>query len=206
MATVPTDIVIPPNNKKYKEEKKQREKLDPIVNADSIKKKSLGKKFTDTFLTDDVDSLSSYIIQDMVIPTVKNFVLNALQYCFFHETGYRDYGRGDDRRYTNYSAHYGGKSYGGRDHRKEEDYRRKEPDWRTIDLNNLDDAESLVSRLRRQIEDTGDVSISQLYNLVNLPSEYTDMNWGWTSTRDIGLRRLPRGGYRLDLAEPRYLD
>lgn len=214
---------LEPNSHKYKAEKanggsqdpKSREKVSPIVKRDQVvsTKKPLGKKFAETFMTEDTKDVKSWLLMDVIIPGVKNTILDILSMMFFGEVDSRR-GRGKRRRYDDdrrdYSSYYGGSS----SNRERRGSRRKDNsyydsddrvDFRNIVLRNRDDAEDLIEEMRRRIKSEGSVSVATLLDLVDVPGRYTDNNWGWDDDRDIGIRRVS-SGYLIDVAEPKYLD
>lgn len=214
---------LEPNSHKYKAEKanggnqdpKSREKVSPIVKRDQVvsTKKPLGKKFAETFMTEDTKDVKSWLLMDVIIPGVKNTILDILSMMFFGEVDNRRRGRrsrDDDRR--NYSGYYSGGSSSSRDRR---DSRRRRDDsyydsddrvdFRNIVLRNRNDAEDLIEEMRRRIKVEGSVSVATLLDLIDVPGRYTDNNWGWDDERDIGIRRVS-SGYLIDVAEPKYLD
>lgn len=215
---------LEPNSHKYKAEKanggnqdpKSREKVSPIVKRDQVvsTKKPLGKKFAETFMTEDTKDVKSWLLMDVIIPGVKNTILDILSMMFFGEVDSRRR-RGKMRRYDDdrrdYSSYYGGSSSS----RNRRDSRRRKDDsyydsddrvdFRNIVLRNRDDAEDLIEEMRRRIKSEGSVSVATLLDLVDVPGRYTDNNWGWDDDRDIGIRRVS-SGYLIDVAEPKYLD
>lgn len=223
-----TDIDVnslEPNSHKYKAEKansegkkkepESREKVSPIVKRDQVvsTKKPLGKKFAETFMTEDTKDVKSWLLMDVIIPGVKNTILDILSMMFFGEDDSRR-GRGrrrrdDDRR--DYSSYYSGSSSS----RNRRDSRRRRDDsyydsddrvdFRNIVLRNRGDAEDLIEEMRRRIKAEGSVSVATLLDLVDVPGRYTDNNWGWDDDRDIGIRRVS-SGYLIDVAEPKYLN
>lgn len=215
---------LEPNSHKYKAEKanggdkkepESREKVSPIVKRDQVvsTKKPLGKKFAETFMTEDTKDVKSWLLMDVIIPGVKNTILDILSMMFFGEVDSRR-GRGKRRRYDDdrrdYSSYYSGSS----SNRERRSSRRKDNsyydsddrvDFRNIVLRNRDDAEDLIEEMRRRIKSEGSVSVATLLDLVDVPGRYTDNNWGWDDDRDIGIRRVS-SGYLIDVAEPKYLD
>lgn len=213
-STKQLDIVVTPNSHKYKQEsreQKEREKLKPVISQNALAKKSFGKRFADAFLSDDPDSLWNYFWKDILIPKGKELFLDALNYAFYHETS--DYRRDRRDSYRDYgSYYYGGRGSGSsrsRERDRDRDDRRMEDkdriDYRNIKTRSLEDADKIVLAMRDRIEDTGEVTIAELFDLVDLPGEYTDTKWGWTNPRDIGVRKV-RGAYLIDVAEAKYLD
>lgn len=214
---------LEPNSHKYKAEKanggdkkepESIEKVSPIVKRDQVvsTKKPLGKKFAETFMTEDTKDVKSWLLMDVIIPGVKNTILDILSMMFFGEVDSRR-GRGKRRRYDDdrrdYSSYYGGSSNRERrsSRRKDNSYYDSDDrvDFRNIVLRNRDDAEDLIEEMRRRIKSEGSVSVATLLDLVDVPGRYTDNNWGWDDERDIGIRRVS-SGYLIDVAEPKYLD
>lgn len=144
---------------------------------------------------------------DVLIPGIKNTILDILSMMFFGEVDSRNRSRSsrrdrDDR--VNYRAKY--RSSSGRDDRRRDDqyYSDDKIDFRNIVLRNRSDAEDLIEEMRRRIRDTDSVSVADLLSLIDAPSRYTDNNWGWDDDRDIGIRRVS-SGYLIDVREPKYL-
>lgn len=214
---------LEPNSHKYKAEKasmesqkdlKSREKVSPVVDRNRVvsTKKPLSKKFAETFMAEDTKDVKSWLLMDVIIPGVKNTILDILSMMFFGEMNTRS--RRDRRRdgYTNYSAYY----RGGSDSRNDRDYRRRRDrddyydsddrvDFRNIVLRSRDDAERVINAMRDRIRDNGSVSVAELLDLIDVAGRYTDNNYGWDDERDIGIRRVS-SGYLIDVAEPKYLD
>lgn len=91
---------LEPNSHKYKAEKANggnkkepgsREKVSPIVKRDQVvsTKKPLGKKFAETFMTEDAKDVKSWLLMDVIIPGVKNTILDILSMMFFGEVDNR---------------------------------------------------------------------------------------------------------------------
>lgn len=211
---------LEPNSHKYKAEKaaqKSREKVSPVVNRDQVvsTKKPLGKKFTETFMTEDVHDVKSWLVMDVLIPGIKNTVLDVLSMMFFGEIGSRNrsgHSRRDRDDRTNYSSYYHRSSSSRRDQnysrRRDRDDRYDSDnrvDFRNIVLRNRDDAERVICALRDRIRDYGSASVADLLDLIDVAGRYTDNNYGWDDERDIGIRRIS-SGFLIDVAEPRYLD
>ena len=203
---------LPSNSKEPKRnQSEEREKLKSIVNNDKSKivstKKPLSQKFLDTFVNEDANDVKSYILFDVVIPGIKNTILDVLEMAFFGSTSSRKRSSSDkssDR--VSYSSMYKSES---RDKKERRNSRRYEHDdnvdYKHIVLKNRLDAADVVDQLHRRIHEYGSASIGDLFDVLELPGRYTDHNWGWTSTDDIGIRRVSNG-YLIDVAEAEYLD
>lgn len=205
---------IKPNSHKYHEsqaQKEERDKLEPVVKKDGIvsTKKPLSRKFADTFLKEDTDDIKSYILFEVIIPGIKNTVLDILEMAFFGTvSGKKRGGKKDDDR-EDYRSYYGRSNSFKREDRRDRDKSRSrrddKVDYRNIVLLNRDETEEVIDHLHKRIKKYGEVSIAELLDLIGeerIPPN--DNNWGWRDERDIGIRRVSRG-YLIDVAEAEYL-
>lgn len=181
----------------------ERKKMEAVVDAEKvIQKKSSTRKIKESFFQEDLKDLKDIIIFDWILPGIKNAILDALSRMFFNEplsprdrrdSRYdrsRNTGRVDYRRYSSRD-----------DDRRDSE---KEIDYREIVLLDRPSAERVVRTLQDEIHDRGSATISQLFELVHLPSNYTDCYWGWTRENDISIRRVSEG-YLIDVVEARNL-
>lgn len=215
---------LEPNSHKYKSEKaknedsakKSREKISPVIKRDQVvsTKKPFSKKIAETFMTEDTKDVKSWLIMDVIIPGVKNTILDILSMMFFGEIDSRSKrnrsGRNRDDDRTNYSSYYRSSSNNRRNsyrNRDRDDYYSSNDriDCRDIILRNRSDAERVIQSMRDRIRDLGSVSVAEMFDLLDLEGTYTDNNYGWDDERDIGIRRVS-SGYLIDTTEPKYLD
>lgn len=225
MAKQPLDIgSLKPNSHAYKEGIKndqtketsgsEREKLNPIVKKDGVvsTKKPLGQKLTEMFISDDAQDVKTYVFMDVLVPTIKNTILDVIEMILFGSTSGRSRNRPSrDKERVSYSAYYkseyNGRRGSSRDRRDDDrEYRQNEKvDYRNIILRDRRDAEEVVNEMKRRIDEYNQATIADLFDLIDVTSNYVDNNWGWTDERDIGIRRVS-AGYLIDVAEARYLD
>lgn len=219
MAEIKIEESLQPNSRKFKEEQKkqaERQKLDPVISNKVVStKKTLSQKFSDLFIKDDFQDVKDYVIFDVIIPGIKDTLLDMIEMMFFGNRG----GRRSSRRYygqqpekTSYSAQYKRASYTSQ---REERPRREvrsggystgNIDYRSIVVASRVDAEEVVAHMRSRIREYGMVSVAELFDLINEPSNnYNDNNWGWTEENDISWRRYG-GGYLIVVREAVYLD
>lgn len=208
---------LEPNSHKYKAEKearKSREKISPVVDRDKVvsTKKPLGKKFAETFLTEDTKDVKSWLIMDVIIPGIKNTILDIISMAFFGEIesrSRRSRSRRDRDDRVSYSSYYRGSYSDRRDHnsRRKDDYYDSDDrvDFRNIVLRDRSDAERVIGAMRDRIRSDGSASVADLLDLIDVAGRYTDNNYGWDDERDIGIRRVS-SGYLIDVSEPKYLD
>lgn len=201
---------IEPNSHKYREQKR-KEKLNPVVNQGDVvsTKKSIGKKLKDTFLVEDLNDIKNYILFEVIIPGAKDALMNAIEAMFYGRGKSGGYYRRESDYYP-YHASYNPKPKSRRREREDdyEDanlfYRNGEIDCRNIVLKTRPAAERVVQKMRLQIREYGSVSLAELCELLRLPSNYNDNNWGWVDERDIQIRRVS-SGYLILVPEPAYL-
>lgn len=209
MAEVPMPDIKPNSNAYKSGEMKEKRKLAPVVTSDKLAKKKSGKIFG--FIDrDDLSDMIDDFFFDVLIPEVKDEFLDMVS-VIIHADGYRGRSGKRSRDRKNYDKMYRSSSYRGRDdrdpdrrERRRDDRDRDREDYSDIVLTYRKDAEKIVDKLHELIDETGEASIADLYQLVDITSKYTDENWGWTRTGDIGIRKVS-GGFLIDVAEPRYL-
>lgn len=196
----------------------ERQKLKPVVSSDSVvsTKMPLRKKIAGAFIKEDIKDVKKFIISDYVIPGIKVGLLNALSMMFMGEAigkwpfGGDWSGRNRARGYydmPSYSDYYRSRSrYSSQDDRDE--YRGKlyneKMDYRNVVLRNREDAERIIRTMHARIDEVGAVSVAEMFDLLDISTNYTDNNWGWNDHRDIDIRRVP-SGYLIDVREARYI-
>lgn len=195
-----------PGNSK-KEKSKEERKTQPKVTDGKVirKKKSLGKRITETLTDDDTKSVSSYILYDVLIPAAKNTISDAvtggIEMLLFGERRYNNVRREKGRSYVSYDGYYSKKD--SRDSRSYSSGRRMEID--EIVLESRGEAEEVLSRLVDLIDEYGMASVAELYDLVGVTSNFTDNKWGWTNISSARVDRV-REGYLLRLPRVKELD
>ena len=190
-----------PNSHKSKETQEAiaEKKVEKVVTgAVKVKKKNGFEKLAGTFVPDDVDNVKSYIMQDIIVPAIKDVILDAVR-AFLGVNGrrlsplrpaasYKDYyGRKDDRPTANTPRNRSGYDY--------EDYV----------ITNRGEAEDVLSRMDEMISVYGMVSVADLYDLIGVTGNYTDNKYGWTDIRSASVVRV-RDGYIVKMPKAMPLD
>jgi hypothetical protein len=180
------------------------------------KKKSLGKKFMDTFISDDITNVKSYIIHGVLVPAAKDTITDivqgvmdavktGLEVALFGEQARTSRGRRDSgRTYVSYDK------YSSRDKR---DDRRESYAARNRATHNFDDivfetrndAEEVLNSLIDYIEKYDEANVAVLYDLVGVNESYTDHKYGWRNLSSASVSRN-RDGYVLNLPRPILLE
>ena len=194
-----------------------KDELAPVVEKDQVivSKKSLGAKFADAFISDAAKDLKSYIVWDVIVPGIKDTIMNGLNMVFYGNTSSRSRrsynGYSDNTSYRSfYQSDYDG--YGAPPRRNARPSRRydRDPygdriDYRNIIVRDRGSAEEIVNTLRGRIEKYGEATKADLLELIDIPSTSVDNNWGWTDPRNIGIRRVSTG-YLIDVADAEFLE
>lgn len=167
-----------------------------VTGAAKTRKKSEAKKLASTFLPDDVASVKSYILMDVVIPGIKNAIADVVSIMLFGEAG-RIGGKKGNGSKVSYQRYYDDR----RDDRR--DYARPRSaggfDYDDIIFESRGDADLVLDQLDAAINQFGLVSVADLYDLAGItcPS-HTANKYGWTDIRYAKVVRIP-DGYILQL-------
>lgn len=192
-----------PNSNKYKkeqEELKEERRVTAVVQG-KVKKKSATRKFADSLISDEAENIGSYIMMDVIIPGLKNTILDIIigSAEMFFGTGKRRSSSGgrsvvDKVSYINYNDRYRD-----RDRRDSSNVRHSACDFDDIIVNSRGEAEDVFSQLEAMIDTYKVARVSDLYDLVGITGPHTANRYGWTNLRNAEAVRLRDGGYLLKL-------
>lgn len=201
---------FPPNSEASKRsgDNIEDKNIERVTSGEAIrKKKSLRKQLRETFIAGDLKSSVRYVAFDILLPTLRDMLWEAgsggIEKLIFGEsrrrgstspqsgpTGYISYNR--------YSM--GGNRMSG-PQRAMSRLARARHDFDEIVLESRVEAEEVIDRLFDLVSRYETATVSDLYELVGLPSSHTDNKWGWSDLRGAGVSRV-RDGYMLDLPDP----
>lgn len=188
-------------------QRERQTKIESVVKTGVVKRKrSTGKAIAEAFIAEDTSSIKSYILMDVVIPAIKDMIVDATKSSverLFYGGRRRSNGKIERTSYRNYSH----ASYE-RD-RDRDRYNRPRPrtirDFDDIVLEDRGEAEIVLDRMNDLIDQYDVVTVADLYDLVGITGDYTDNRWGWTSLERVAIRRV-RDGYLIDLPRPKSVD
>lgn len=187
-----------------------RKKVDKVINGDAVKrKKGLGRKMAETFTGDDVQSVGTYILFDVVMPAAKTMISDAvsqgIERMLFGDGARRSTSKSSVG-HTSYNRMYSGSS---RDNRSSErtmsPRARATHDFDEVILETRGEAEEVLDLLVDLLGKYDVVTVSDLYDAVGVSGSYTDDKWGWTNLKGAAIRRI-RAGYLIDLPRPESID
>ena len=141
---------------------------------------------------EDVEDVKSYIFEDIVVPAVKDIILDAVR-ALLGVSGKSNKGAPASK--VSYRSYYDRGN-------ERNDYGRTRTrvgyDYDDIVLDKRDEAEDVLSRMDELISTYGMASVADLYELVGVTGNYTDNKYGWTDIRSASAIRV-RDGYLLKL-------
>lgn len=160
------------------------------------KKNDNVKKFTDVFISEDIENVKSYIFMDIFVPAIKKAISdifsNGIDMLLYGDSGksrkrtpadrvsYRSYDRAYDRR----------------------DYNATRPRTRysydEIILDNRGEAQAVLDGMYEVLDMYGMVRVADFYDLVGVTGNPQDNNYGWTSLQSADIIRV-RDGFVIKL-------
>lgn len=201
-----------PNSHKFKESQKtdapvgEKRASKVVQGAVKTKQKSGMYKLADIFIKEDVANVKSFVINDIVIPTIRDTIwsifTNSLE-MFLYPGGGRGRKRvGSDYTYTSYDR------FSDRD-RRERSYYESEPrpkfNGEDLVFATRGDAEAVLREMEHLIMRYKMVRVGDLYDMADRTAPYTANDYGWTNLRTAEVVRV-RDGYILKLPKALPID
>jgi len=187
-----------PNSHKFKNE--QREALEEkakvekvVMGTAKIKKKNELRKFANIFLSEDRKDIKSYVINDVIVPTIKKTIISALDMAL--NGGSSTYDKRGSAPKVSYRKFYDDP----RDERRPVSNSGSRFDYDDIVFETRGDAEAVRMQMEEVIERYGFVTVADLYDMAELSAPFTSNKYGWTNISTAESVRLRDGGYILKL-------
>lgn len=182
-----------------KEPLKERPKVEKVVEGRvRSKKKGYLHKCAEVFISEDVSSVKSYLIMDVLIPNIKKAISDGVDMILYGDTGRGK--RMSTSKTPYHRAYYEKSNDTPRSPRLRSGY-----DFDDIILDTRGDAERVLSQLDDIIDTYGIASVADMYDLVGKSGNYTDCKYGWTDLRMASVVRTG-DGYMLKLPKALPLD
>jgi hypothetical protein len=182
----------------------ERKPLAPVVQVDQTKvtKKSAGRQFISSFITDDFGMVKDYLVYDILIPAVKDTIVDtacsAINMIFNGTDGRYPNSRrtlfGSNPNKTPYGTIYRTSDTGIFRQQEKKSY---EPNWREHQRSSIDymdipfdtrpEAEKVLDAMRDILDQYPSVSVADFYDLVgyNYGNNYTCNDYGWTDLSQV---------------------
>lgn len=200
--------------KKDKEEVKvEREKLDSLVSDKPKKRKKnlISRLAVGVLGPEGLPGIGSYVSEEIIVPAIKNIIvdavtsgINMVMYGENRPQQTRTHTRQPYNRHSsaprptyNYTSRYTSQQ--------------PEPAEKLVPRSSRHgveeyviqervDAAHVLTTLTEQADMYGSVSVADYYDLIGVPSEYTDNNYGWVMESIVRANIRPvRGGYIINL-------
>lgn len=183
------------------EEKKANEKV--IKGSAKIHQKTTGEKLKETLFGEGVDNVGDYVVFDVIIPTLKEMVVNSvsdgINMLLFGET--KRSGRSSSRNTRSGYVQY--ESYSR--NRDRDSGRRAQFDFSDIEFETRADAIDVLDAIEDTISMYDVASVSDLYEFAGITPRPTDNNYGWTSVNTAEILMKRNGNYILSMPRPKPL-
>ena len=177
----------------------QNKKLDKVVSGKvTAKKKTESRKFIEAFIKDDLGSIGSYIVSDVVVPSIKKTILDSVKAILGETGGSRTSTTNATR--VSYRSYYDDRDVVKRSTGLATTPLRSGFDYDDILFDNRVDAEAVLEAMSEIVNSHyGIVSVGDMYDLANITNDNFMINkYGWTDLRDA--RVVPtRDGYMIKL-------
>ena len=173
-----------------------------MVKGKVTKKKNNVRKLTDTFVSEDIQNVKSYVLMDVLVPAVKkaisDIVTNGIDMLLYGETGRT---KKSNASTVSYRSYYDNR----RDDRYSSSRTRTGYSYDDVILETRGEAEDVLTRMDELIDTYGSVSVADMYDLVGMSCNYTDNKYGWTNLRNAEPVRV-RDGYLLKMPKATPID
>ena len=194
----------PSNSHKAREEVAEKKVEKVVSGKTSTKKKSVIRKLSDTFLSEDVGNVKSYIFSEVLLPAAKklvsDIVTNGIDMLLYGEIKNK---KGNSSK-VSYSRYYDDRRDRSRDYRSP--VVRNNFDYDEIIFETRGDAEAVLDAMYDILNQYKVVSVAELYDLASITTHnYTCNNYGWIDLRGSSVVRV-RDGYILKLPRALAID
>lgn len=201
--------------KVHREPEPDPKKIDPVVTGEVRRRKTpLGKRFADTFVRGDANTVMSYVVFEVLVPAAKDMISDAFsqgidRFLFGDSRSHRSSSRGrNSGGYVSYNRMGSNGSRSGLSeftrNRDNERQNRRAHDFDEIILATRAEGEEVVKRLYDILEQYEVATVADFYELVGVTPSYVDGKWGWGpgGLQGVQVVRERGGGYLLDLPKP----
>ena len=188
-----------------KPELPKEKKIEPVVSSSDyvIRKKPLGRRMRDILLSGDVNDVKSFLIEDVLIPSVKETIFDLVEKGM-HMLLFNNTGRVSDVKKNQTYISYN--NYSNKDRRSVSNVSPNRREIRELDdiiFYDRGKAQLVLEKIFALYEDYHVVSKADVFQIIKDEDEnfkyddrFTDHNWGWDDLSGAHIERV-RGGYLL---------
>ena len=177
--------------------KEEQRKASKVISGKASTKPNEVRKITNLFVSEDIDNIKSYILIDVIVPTIKDALLDSLD-MLLNGGGRRNSTRGrSSSNRPSYRSYYDSD----RDRRDSRPVARASTEFNYDDIvyGTRGDAERVLDKMREYVDQAGGlVTVADMYEFSGLAAPYTAVKYGWFNLRTAEVIR-GRDGYYLKL-------
>lgn len=196
--------VYTPNSHKYKEEQKKAQaegkKIEKVTHGPvTTKKKSSVHKIANVLISEDAGSVKSHILSDVLVPAIKNTILDIIT-----DSANMIFGGSSNKRGNVPASKVSYGSFFGNNQRATNNTNRQPSrtaySYDDLAFTHRADAMAVLDCLLEALDRYGQVTVADLYDAAGQSCEFTDHDYGWINlstayvdrTRDGYVIKLPR--------------
>lgn len=206
-----------PSNSKFKKKEKEERIVKPVVNSEDVKirKKGLFSKMIGSFFAKDLNSMSEYLIGNVIVPKVQDIFIDTVN----QATEYMVYGdtrasRLNNKKSTIYFSGVNGNkktSIGAvsdkypSNRMSSIDRKKSYDDYSDLIFKERQIAEEILSRMYDDLSEYGCVTVLSLKSMIGVETTHTDEKYGWMELAGSRIKKV-RDGWLLELPTAIFLD
>jgi hypothetical protein len=176
-----------PNSHRSRENAVVEKKLEKVVTGSvRPRKKNGAQKFADLILPEDIESIGSGIVRDILIPAGKKMLSDIIDTFLYGSAGRAK------KNTTASKVSYQG-FYAQSNERREPSTPKTKTgyNYEEVVFDNRGDAEEVLMRMEEVISTYGMVSVGDFYDLVGITDDnYTNQKYGWVNLRSANVVRV----------------
>lgn len=187
------------NSNKFPDRQKdtqiEKKKVDKVISGNvKTKKKSGLKQLANNMFAEDCESVKSYILMEVLLPTISDGVVDILKKsidAIFGRKSNKSDSRASRVSYRSY--------YDDANNRRDYDRARTRYDYNDIIFDTRGEAEEVLERMDELVDTYGNASVADFYDLVGVTGKYTDNKYGWKDIHTAKIVRVSGDGYMIKL-------
>lgn len=173
----------------------EKKKVDKVISGKvKTKKKSGFKQFTENMFAEDRENIKSYILMDVLLPTISDGVVDILKKSIDAIFGRKSSKSDSKASRVSYRSYYDDAN-----NRRDYDRARTRYDYDDIIFDTRGEAEEVLERMDELIDMYGNASVADFYDLVGVTGKYTDNKYGWKDIHTAKIVRVSGGEYMIKL-------
>jgi len=187
------------------------------VTKGTLRSRNLAMKFADIFFEGSFKDAVNYMINDVMIPQVKNAILGGIEVIFNGGVGGSSPRARGNGSVTPYNSYYVGRDGSTRPNSNKNTTKssgnaeinkiKKRFDPKLIVVEDRGQAQMALAALRNECNEFGQVGVDRLFDLVDIASDWTSTTYGWVRGDLDDAKVRPCGnGWWFDVPDPYPID